>query len=69
MSKRQNSLQRPPDPSIIAFAEQLGRMLARREFARMEHAAERRERDEESDHGESCDLRPLLIRPAEPSLD
>jgi hypothetical protein len=69
MSSRQNPLQDPPDPAIIAFAEELGRMLARREFARIEQTAERRQRDEEGDHGQSCDLRALLIRPAEPSLD
>jgi hypothetical protein len=69
MSKRQNSLQRSPDPSIIAFAEELGRMLARQEFARMEQASKHCERDDESDHGQSRDLRPILIRPAEPSLD
>ena len=62
-------MQRPPDPSIIAFAEELGRMLARREFARIEETAERRQRDEKGDHGQSCDLRPLLIRPAESPLD
>jgi hypothetical protein len=44
-------------------------VLARREFARLEQTAERRQRDEEGDHGKSCDLRPILIRPAEPSLD
>ncbi len=54
---------------MIAFAEELGRMLARREFAKMEQAAERCQTDEEADHGQSRDLRPLLIRPAEPSLD
>jgi hypothetical protein len=68
MSKRQNSLQRAPDPSIIGFAEEFGRMLARQEFARMEQAAKRCERGEES-HGQSRDLRPILIGPAEPSLD
>ncbi len=69
MSKRQNSLQRAPDPSIIGFAEELGRMLARQEFARMEQTVKRCEQDEESDHGKSRDLRPILIGPAEPSLD
>jgi hypothetical protein len=69
MSKRQNSLQRAPDPSIIGFAEELGRMLARQEFARMEQTVKRCEQDEESDHGQSRDLRPILIGPAEPSLD
>ena len=69
MSSRQSPLRRPPDPAIIAFAEELGRMLARREFARMEQSAERRQRDEEGDHGQSRDLRALLVRPAEPSLD
>ena len=69
MSSRRKFLQDPPDPAIIAFAEELGRMLARREFARMEQAAERCQTDEEADHGQSRDLRPLLIRPAEPSLD
>jgi len=61
MSSRRNPLQDSPDPAIIAFAEEIGRMLARREFAR--------QRDEEVDHGQSCDLRPILIGPAEPSLD
>ena len=69
MSSRRKFLQDPPDPAIIAFAEELGRMLARREFARLEQPAERLQRDEEGDHGQSCDLRPILIRPAEPSLD
>ena len=69
MSSRRKFLQAPPDPAIIAFAEELGRMLARREFARLEQTAERLQRDEECDHGQSCDLRPILIRPAEPSLD
>jgi len=69
MSSRQNPLQDPPDPAIIAFAEELGRALARREFARTDQAAERRRSDEEGNHGKSCDLRPLLVRPAEPSLD
>ncbi len=69
MSSRQKPLQAPPDLAIIAFAEEFGRMLARREFARIEQTAERRQRDEEGDHGESCNLRPLLIRPAEPALD
>ena len=69
MSSRRKFLQDPPDPAIIAFAEELGRMLARREFAKMEQAAERCQTDEEADHGQSRDLRPLLIRPAEPSLD
>ena len=69
MSSRRKFLQDPPDPAIIAFAEELGRMLARREFARLEQTAERLQRDEEGDHGQSCDLRPILIRPAEPSLD
>ncbi|MFB9264752.1 hypothetical protein ACFFWD_16520 [Bradyrhizobium erythrophlei] len=69
MSSRQSPLRRPPDPAIIAFAEELGRALARREFARMEQLAERRQSDEEGDHGKSCDLRPLFVRPAEPSLD
>ncbi|MDI4238995.1 hypothetical protein OZ411_40085 [Bradyrhizobium sp. Arg237L] len=69
MSGRRNLLQAPPDPAIIAFAEELGRVLARREFVKMEQAATRRENAEESDDGESCDIRPLLIRPAEPSLD
>lgn len=69
MSSRRNPLQAPPDPAIIAFAEEFGRVLARREFARLEQTAERRQRDEEGDHGQSCDLRPILIRPAEPSLD
>ena len=70
MSSRQSPLRRPPDPAIIAFAEELGRMLARREFARMEQSAQRRrQRDEEGDHGQSRDLRALLVRPAEPSLD
>ena len=69
MSSHQSPLRRRPDPAIIAFAEELGRMLARREFARMEQAAERCQTDEEADHGQSRDLRPLLIRPAEPSLD
>jgi len=69
MSNRQKPLQAPPDPAIIVFAEEFGRMLARREFARMEQAAERCQTDEEADHGQSRDLRPLLIRPAEPSLD
>jgi hypothetical protein len=68
MSKRQNSLQPAPDPSIIAIAEELGRLLARQEFARMEQAAKRYERVEESDDGQSRDLRPILIGPAEPSL-
>lgn len=44
-------------------------MLARREFARIEQSAERRQSDEESDHGQSRDLCALLVRPAEPSLD
>jgi hypothetical protein len=69
MSSRQSPLRRPLDPAMIAFAEELGRMLARREFARMEQAAGRCQTDEEADHGQSRDLRPLLIRPAEPSLD
>ena len=69
MSSRQKPLQAPPDLAIIAFAEEFGRMLARREFAKMEQAAERCQTDEEADHGQSRDLRPLLIRPAEPSLD
>lgn len=69
MSKRQNSLQCPPDPSIIGFAEELGRVLARREFVKMEEAATRCKSAEKSDDGESCNLRPLFIRPAEPSLD
>jgi hypothetical protein len=69
MSSHQSPLRRRPDPAIIAFAEELGRMLARREFAKMEQAAERCQTDEEADHGQSRDLRPLLIRPAEPSLD
>ena len=53
----------------IAFAEELGRMLARREFARIEQSAEHRHRDEQNDHGQSRDLCALLVRPAEPSLD
>jgi hypothetical protein len=69
MSSRQSLLRRPPDPAIIAFAEELGRMLARREFARIDQTAERRQSDEESDHGQSRDLCALLVRPAEPSLD
>jgi hypothetical protein len=69
MSSRQNPLRDPPDPAIIAFAQELGRMLARREFARIERTAERRQRDEEGYHGQSCDLRALLIGPAKPSLD
>lgn len=69
MSRCQNPLQDPPDPAIIAFAEELGCMLARREFARIGQIAKCRQRDEAGDHGESCDLRPLLIRPAEPALD
>ena len=44
MSSRRKFLQAPPDPAIIAFAEELGRMLARREFARLEQTAERLQR-------------------------
>jgi hypothetical protein len=69
MSRPQNPLRDPPDPAIIAFAEELGRMLARREFARIGQTAERRQSDEEGDYVKSFDLRPLLVRPAEPSLD
>jgi hypothetical protein len=69
MNNRQNPLRRPPDPAIIAFAEELGRTLARREFERMKQAVERRLSDEEGDHGKSCDLRPLFVGPAKPSLD
>jgi hypothetical protein len=69
MSRRQHPLRLPPDPAIIAFAEELGRMLARREFATMEQSAERRQKDEEGDHGQSRDLCPILVRPAEPTLD
>jgi hypothetical protein len=45
MSSRRKFLQDPPDPAIIAFAEELGRMLARREFARLEQTAERLQKD------------------------
>jgi hypothetical protein len=69
MSSHQSPLRRRPDPAIIAFAEELGRMLARREFARIEQSAERRQCEEESDNGQSRDLCALLVRPAEPSLD
>jgi site-specific DNA recombinase len=56
MSSRQNPLQDPPDPAIITFAEELGRLLARREFTRIGQTAERGQRDAKGDHGESCNL-------------
>ena len=58
MSSRRKFLQDPPDPAIIAFAEELGRMLARREFARFEQTAERLQRDEEGNHGQSSRFTP-----------